>query len=136
MAFALRTRRPAPPIPIIRDPFGVIPRVPPNVALKHDSRGMIHLRLALPLRGLKKRVADWLGYDYSRKLELDEYGTLYYSLVDGARPLDAIIDGMAVRLGQERQALESRVMLFTRKLMTMNMIQLEVPMAARAGRTP
>jgi hypothetical protein len=133
MAFWRRTPRPEKRIPVIHDPFAVVPLVPPNVEIKRDSRGLIHLRLTVPIRGFKKRVADWMGYDYSRKLELDEAGTLYYGLVNGARPLREIVDTMAGRLNQERQAMEERTILFTRKLMTMNLILLKVPPAGRAS---
>ena len=75
---------------------------------------------------LKKRIADWLHYDYTRKVELDEYGTLYYSLIDDSTSLGNIVNAMAKKLGKKRKDLEHSVILFTKKLMVMNMLVLEV----------
>ena len=47
-----------------------------------------------------ERVAGWLGYDYSRKLELDEQGTLYYGMVDGNTTLRQIVSRMAAQTVQ------------------------------------
>jgi len=113
--------------PVVRDPFAVIPVQPDNVDQRRDSRGMIHLRLRIEPEGFAKKVADLLRYDYSRKIELDEYGTYYYSLVDGETPLSVFVDKMAEKLQVERKQAEEAVVLFTKKLMTMNMIALKVP---------
>ena len=117
--------------PRIRDPFAVVPLIPPGVELRRDSAGLIQLRLALPVKGLKKRIADWLGHEYSRKVALDEYGTLYFSLVDGRRTLRVIVDAMMEQKGGTRKDMEERVILFTRVLMTRAMIVLEVPREAQ-----
>ena len=122
-----RPSPPAPPRPVIVDPFAVVPVTPANVQARRDNQGMIHLQLQVEMKGLRKKVADRLGYDYSRKLELDEYGSLYFSLVNGATPLKTIVDQMIARTGKSRQEVEQAVILFTKKLMTMNMIVLKVP---------
>jgi hypothetical protein len=109
------------------DPFAAVPDKPADVEVRRDSRGMIHLRRRQALSGLKKRVADWLGYDYSRKVELDEHGTRYFALVDGVSTLGAIVDEMTASSGRPRREVEEGVVLFTKKLMTMNMIVLRVP---------
>jgi len=122
------------PSSIPRDPFEAIPLVPPDVELRRDSRGRICLRRQEPLQGLRKRLADWLHYDYSRTLELDEYGTLFHSLADGATPLRAIVERLIEASGKSREDVESGAVLFTKKLMTLHMLQLKVP-APDAGRT-
>jgi len=119
--------------PEIRDPFAVIPVQPENVDQQRDSHGMIHLRLRIEPQGLAKTIAKLLRYDYARKIELDEYGTLYYSQVDGRTTLDAIVNAMAKKLGVERKEAEEAVVLFTKKLMTMNMIALKVPGSAQTS---
>lgn len=115
----------------IADPFAVIPIQPEDVAVRRDSRGHVHLRRLPHLAGMRRRVAEWLGYDYSRKIELDEHGTLYYGLVDGTRTLRAIADRMAESSGRDRKAVEEGVIVFTKKLMTMNMVALKVPESAQ-----
>jgi hypothetical protein len=114
-------------VPVIKDPFAVIPVRPDRVEVKTDSRGNIHLRLDATPDGSIGRIARRYGQDYSRKLELDRYGTEYYSHIDGETPLGTIIDRMARKFKKKRRQLESNVMLFTRKLMQMNFIVLKIP---------
>ena len=131
--FGLRSSRKAPPLrPAIRDPFEVVPLRPDNVDVRRDSHGLIHLRLRKAIKGLKHRLADLLGYDYTRKVELDKYGTLYYSLIDGARTLREIVERMGSETEQPVAEIERQVILFTKKLMTMNMVLLKVPANAPA----
>ena len=125
-------RRSRPGAPVVVDPFAVVPLKPGNVEVKRDSRGMIHLRLQVELKGLRRRIATRLGYDYSRKLELDEYGTLYFSLIDGANTLKTIVDQMIAQTHKSRQEVEAAVILFTKKLMTLNLIVLKVSQARKA----
>jgi hypothetical protein len=121
--------------PAIADPFAVIPIRPEDVAVRRDSEGNIHLRRMPKLDGMRRRVAGWLGYDYSRKIELDEHGTVYYSLVDGAHTLRMIVDRMVSKSGRDRKTVEEGVIIFTKKLMTMNMLALKVPESAQWKRS-
>jgi len=116
---------------VIADPFAVIPIRPDDVVTRQDSRGNIHLRHTPRINGLRRRVADWLGYDYSRKIELDEHGTLYYGLVDGAHTLRAIADRLAADSGRDLKTVEEGVIVFTKRLMTLDMLALKVPKAAQ-----
>ncbi len=118
----------------IQDPFAVVPLKPDNVDLKHDSRGRVHLRLNLPLRGVRKWLSRHLGYDYTRKVELDENGTLYYTLADGAHTLREIVDALADRAGTPAADMEKWGVLFTKKLMIENLIVLKVPPEAQLRR--
>jgi hypothetical protein len=124
-------RKSPPAGPLIADPFAVIPIQPEDVAVRRDSRGNIHLRRMPQMTGLRRRVANWLGYDYSRKIELDEHGTLYYGLVDGNHTLRTITDRMTSASGRDRKVVEQGVIVFTKKLMTMNMVVLKVPESAQ-----
>ena len=118
------------------DPLAAIPLKPENVELKPDSRGCLHLRMTPPLKPLKRKVAKWLGYDYTSRLELDEYGSHYYRLIDGQRPLSAIVDELAKKLGKERSEVAKMVVVFTKTLMTRNMVVLKItPPPARGGRS-
>jgi len=116
---------------VISDPFAVIPVQPDNVDQRRDSSGMIHLRLRIEPQGFAKMVARWLRYDYARKIELDANGTFYYGHVDGETTLAMIVDKTIEKLGVERKQAEEAVILFTKKLMMMNMLALKVPESAQ-----
>ena len=115
----------------IADPFAVIPLKPENVELRRDSRNMIHLRISAPLSGTRRWLSAHLGYDYNKRVELDENGTLYYSLVDGTHTLRDITDALAEKTGTPAQEMEKWVILFTKKLMTTNLVVLKVPAEAQ-----
>ena len=108
------------------DPLAAIPLIPGDIEMKRDSRGRLHLRIARPLRGLHKKVAAWLKYDYSRKLELDAEGTCYFDSADGARTLREIAARIAAQLGRDRRAMEDGVIEFTKILMRKNLIALKI----------
>ena len=114
------------PRPVILDPFAVIPLMPDTVELRRDSVGNTHLRAESELKGLRRTVANMLGHDYTRKVQLDEYGTLFMDMVDGNNRLRDIVDRMVADSGKARKEVEDGVVLFTKKLMSMNMIQLKV----------
>lgn len=117
--------------PRIADPLAVIPFRPENVDLKYDSQQRAHLRVRVPLTGFLKRVADRCGYDYTKKSMLDEYGTAYMSLADGQADLKTIIAQMATQFGKTPKEMEAAVMLFTKTLMTKQLIALKVPESAQ-----
>ena len=117
----------------IRDPLAVIPLAPQNLEQIRDSRGMLCLRLAVPVTGFRKLVADWLGYKYEKKVELDELGTRFYEQVDGHRTLREIADALTGLCGRSREEMRRQVLLFTRALMTRNMILLRVVDENHAG---
>jgi len=118
--------KPAPAAKSQTDPLAAIPLKPANVELRQDSRGCFHLRLTPPLKPLQRKVATWLRYDYTRKLELDEHGTLYYQLADGQRTLSAIVDEFAKKLGKDRREVVPMIVTFTKMLMIRNMLALKV----------
>lgn len=121
-------------MPVIRDPLAVVPVLPPALDIRRDERGNAHLRLPVRLTGWRKKMADRFGLDPSRKVELDEYGTLFCGMVDGRRTIRDIVDGMASKLKRDRREMERSVMLFTKSLMTKNMIALQVTPESRAER--
>lgn len=118
---------PAPPPMPVGDPLAAIPLKPQNVEVRRDGKGRIHLRMTPALKPFHRKVAKWLRYDYCAKVELDEYGSQYYSLVDGQHTLRAIIDEMVVTLGKSRTDVAASVVEFTKSLMARNMIALQIP---------
>ena len=118
------------------DPFAAVPMLPDNVEMKRDSRGILHVRVHQGVTGLLKKVADAFGYSYARHVELDEYGTAYFSQIDGKKTLREIVTAMCDTLGGDPKESAQRVILFTKKLMTTNMIMLKVPQVAnRMGKS-
>ncbi|MBI2441024.1 MAG: hypothetical protein HYV35_06590 [Lentisphaerae bacterium] len=109
-----------------RDPLAAIPLTPANVEQKRDSQGLIHLRARLPLKGLRKRVADFLGYEYAKTVALDTLGSRYYEQVDGQRSLRAIVAAMLPESGRSPGQLEEHIVLFTKALMAKNLLVLKV----------
>jgi len=124
--FRRQAGRTHPPRPVIRDPLAVVPLRPDNVEIRHDSTGCAHLRMRPEVKGLLRILADRFGYDFSRKVQLDRYGTLFVSMIDGRNSLHDIVARMAADSGKDRKEVEEGVVLFTKKLMTMDMIQLKI----------
>jgi hypothetical protein len=116
-----------PPCPPAADPLAAVPLKPDNVEIRRDTQGRIHLKLTPVLKPLHRKVAVWLHYDYCAKVELDEVGSHYYSLVDGCHSLSAIVDEMGVKLGKSRDEIAMQVIEFTKSLMVRNMLALKVP---------
>lgn len=111
----------------IKDPFAVIPVKPEKVEVREDSIGNLHLRLDATPEGSTGRLARHFGYNYYKKLQLDKYGSEFYSQIDGVTTLGTIVDRMAKKFNKKRKTLESGVILITRKLMQMNFVALIVP---------
>ena len=124
--FGTKKKKGGKPRTHIKDPLAVIPLIPDHVEQKRDSRGMLHLKVAVPMEGWRARIAGWLGYDYSKKVVLDKVGTAYYELVDGQRTSRQIIDALSSSTDLSRDDLARHVLLFTRALMTRGLIALEV----------
>lgn len=123
-----RAKKLPPGTPIgIDSPLSVVPMQPETVERKFDSEGNIHLRLTVPPKGFVKFIARWFNYDYSRKLQLDEYGTFFYNMVDGSTTMKTIVEHMVEKIGGDRKEVEESVILFAKKLMVMNMLALEIP---------
>lgn len=126
-----RGRQPKPsgetPREIPRELLKVVPIQPAHVERREDSHGMLHLRVSVPPKGLLKRVVDWLKYDYSRRYELDEFGSFFYRQVDGTTTLKTIVKRMAAHFDKSEDETEVAVIQFTKTMMTKNMLELQMP---------
>jgi hypothetical protein len=118
----------------VADPFAAVPMLPPNMEMRTDSRGMLRVRLHQEATGFLRKVARVLGYRYTREIELDEQGTLYFKQIDGRKTLREIVAAMCDQMRGDPKETAGRVILFTKKLMTMNMILLKVPQLAEKRR--
>lgn len=112
---------------VLNDPLDAVPIIPDGVEMRDDSEGNRQLRVTPEVVGFRKRIARWLGQDYSSVAVLDEHGTQFIRAVDGRRTLRDVVDLLAASSGRSRQDVEEGVVLFTRKLMVKNMIALKVP---------
>ena len=115
------------------NPLAAIPLKPENVELRPDPDGNVHLRMTPELKPMQRKIATWLRYDYTRKVTLDEYGSLYYRLIDGRRPLSSIVDELTQKLGKDRNEVAMMVVTFTKHLMIRNMIALKITSPPQGG---
>lgn len=117
---------PSPPAP---DPLSAIPLRPADVDLRRDSQGCIHLRRKEPVGPWLARVAQWLRYDFTRTLALDEHGTRFYDAINGETSLRDIARQLGESTGRPQAEVEQGVIAFTRTLMTRHLIELRLPRA-------
>lgn len=109
------------------DPFEAVPVRLAGVEERADPRGCLHLRRGEALSPWRRRLAQWLRYDYSRKVELDEWGTLFFRLVDGKRSLRSIAQEIVRQSGHPCHEVEQAVLLFTRALMIRQYLGVRIP---------
>ncbi len=106
----------------MKDPLAAIPLRPPDVEVRQDSTGHLHLKR----QGRTTWLQRMLRQDYSRKVQLDEFGSLYYGLVDGQRSLREIVGTLMEKSGRDRKEVEEGVVVFTKQLMLKHLLQLQV----------
>lgn len=106
----------------MRDPLSAIPLRPPDLEVRQDSQGHVHLRRQGRVNWLQRLMRQ----EYSRKVSLDEFGSLYYGLIDGRRTLREIVDALVEKSGRERKEVEEGVVVFTKQLMVKHLLRLQV----------
>jgi hypothetical protein len=111
---------------VLKDPFDAIPIIPESVEIREDREGNVQLRVPQDLGRMREKVADWLGQDHSSKVALDEHGSFFIRQIDGERDLKMIVDAMVEHSGRARKDVEEGVVLYTKKLMTKNMLALKI----------
>lgn len=113
---------------VLRNPLAVIPIVSPHIEYRTDSKGLVHLRYKVCVTGIPGKLVRLFGgvEERFRYVELDETGSLFFSLLDGERTVNDIISTMTDRLGKDRDDVEKRVVTFIRQLMARQIIQLIV----------
>lgn len=107
----------------MHDPLAAIPLRPPDVEVRQDSRGCLHLRRWAPVNRLQRLLRQ----QYATQVELDEFGSLFYQQVDGRQTLRDIIETIVRASGKPRRDVEQGAVLFTKQLMTKNLLQLKIP---------
>ena len=111
---------------VLKDPFDAIPIIPESVEIREDREGNVQLRVPQDLGRMREKVADWLGQDHSSKVALDEHGSFFIRQIDGERDLKMIVVAMVEHSGRARKDVEEGVVLYTKKLMTKNMLALKI----------
>lgn len=109
----------------IMDPFSATPLVAEGVEVREDSRGMIQiLRDAPNGRGFLARLALRFGFRRRVRVNLDEYGTIFWKQIDGRRSLRDIEAAIRRTTKQDREENEKAVIRFTGMLMMRHLIYL------------
>ncbi len=110
----------------LQDPLSAIPMLPANVEKKKDDRGLVQLRIEIPLKKWQKKIVDFLRYDYSKVIALDEMGSAFYDRVDGHASLRQIAQEMATLFNANIAEMEKAVMNFTKSLMERSALILKI----------
>lgn len=110
-----------------RDPFAAVPLRNPLAEGREDRDGCLQLRMRIPPKpGLGARLAGRLGYHRDLRVNLDERGSFFWSLVDGRRDLAGIEQALRERFSLEREESNKATLLFTRMLMMRHLVLLDV----------
>lgn len=117
-------------MPAQNHPLHAIPVRLPDTESRTDSRGQLHLRRPIALRGpLDAWFRRILRLDTHVHLELDENGAAFWALVDGRANLAKIATRLAETLRMEMSAAQDSVVLFTKMLVTRRFLALQIPNA-------
>ncbi len=110
-----------------RDPFAAVPVVADGVEAREDAQGRVQLRLVAPAKpGLASFVSRRLKLERRIRVNLDEYGSLFWKQIDGRRTLREIEALIRQQTGQDQTESEKATILFTRMLMLRHLVYLKV----------
>ena len=116
------------------DPFVAIPAIAEGVQARKDSLGLLQIRAERPPKGPLARLAARLGLRRSVRVNLDEYGTLFWEGIDGSRSLAEIARIVCEQTKQDAAECNKAILLFTRLLMLRGLIYLAIPHGEPANR--
>lgn len=126
-----------------RDPFDAVPVRNKLAEARMDSKSRYQIRMRIPpTRGTMARIAARLGYHRDVRIDLDEHGSFYWSLIDGIQNLHAIEKAIRARFDLQRDESRTVTLTFTKMLMLRQLIQLDLrgsegrpPEGAASGQT-
>jgi hypothetical protein len=88
-----------------------------------EEDGLVRV-LAPKFRGrLGKRMVDLAGKPQTYSLNLDEFGSAVWHLIDGERDVGAIADALAERFGEEVEPVLPRLLHFLRSLRNTHVVE-------------
>jgi len=112
-----------------------IPKHIPSVT-SIETHGRTRLEYPLSMRPfflqLARKFTRQTGTPLTKKIELDEYGTMVWRLIDGYRTISQIIELFATEAGLSKQDAEISVTAFMRELGRRGLIALK-PATASGG---
>jgi hypothetical protein len=118
-------------------PLDAVPLRVPGIESKPDADGSLHLRFRIPPRGTADGwLRNVLRLEPNLKLKLDPKGSEFWGLIDGKGSLREIAASLAQRWECSEQAAGDSVILFTKTLMTRNLVALEIPAHDKKERQP
>lgn len=113
-----------------RDPLAAVPVRSEIAEAKLDSRSCVQLRIrAQPGEGVASRLAFRLGFHRDVRVDLDHYGSLYWSLIDGRRSLADIDRQIRDEFGLKPADSQMATLQFTKMLMLRHLVFLDLGQA-------
>jgi hypothetical protein len=136
MRLRKKRKKPKPPPPLPgaagRDPLAAVPMTAEDIEVKADEKSLLHLRREVdPGPGLWGRIARRFRFTRHAQVNLDERGTLFWSLVDGRRPLREIAKALKRKFDLSEQESKDATVMFTKMLMLRHLIFLKIPKGRR-----
>jgi len=117
-----------------RDAFAAVPVVADGVEAREDAQGRVQLRRVAPAKpGLASFVSRRLKLERRIRVNLDDYGSLFWKQIDGRRTLRGIEVLIREQTEQEQTESEKATIVFTRMLMLRHLIYLKVEEGAGCG---
>ena len=110
----------------IHDPLSAVPLIPEHVDMRKNDDGIVYLRSQPTVKGLRDNLTKILKQDYSRKVELDKYGSFCYALVDGRHNIKYIAEQFAEWTKQDQHEANLQIITFFQELMKKNLIALQI----------
>ena len=98
-----------------------------------DARSLVQLRKAIPAKaGIADFLARKLKFRRSVRVNLDDRGSFYWTLIDGKTDLRTIARRIRKQYSMKEEESRSATILFTKMLMTRNVIYLKIDDDAEA----
>lgn len=112
----------------MQHPLDAIPEVMETVESRTGRDGLVQVRQPrLYTGGLSRRLARLLRWRADVILQLDAYGSFYWSQINGLRSLDELAAQFSERFGRTREESRRAVVQFTRELLRRRLICLKQP---------
>ena len=113
-----------------RDPFDAVPVRSENAEARLDGRSCVQIRMrARPGISTASRLAFRLGFHRDIRVDLDRYGSRYWSLIDGRRSLGDIDRQIREEFGLNPEESQMSTLQFTKMLMMRHLVFLDLGQA-------
>jgi hypothetical protein len=111
----------------VRDPFDAVPVRAENAEARFDASALAQIRMRIqPGKSIASRLRAKLGMHREIRVDLDQYGSRYWAMIDGRRSLGEIErhirEEFSLKPEQSRQA----TLHFTKMLMMRHLVFLDL----------